>query len=50
MTDSNIDDLFIMDLKVGYFGTVVGYEVYEYTGKLGFFMEPTHHTGLLHTN
>ena len=42
-----------IDLKVGYFGTVVGYEVYEYTDNaffqrgLGFFMEPTHHTGIL---
>ena len=41
-----------IDLKVGYFGTVVGYEVYEYTDNaffqrgLGFFMEPTHHTGV----
>lgn len=42
-----------IDLKVGYFGTVVGYEVYEYTDNaffqrgLGFYMEPTHHTGVL---
>jgi len=42
-----------LDVKVGYFGTVVGYEVYEYTDNaffqrgLGFFMEPTHHTGIL---
>ena len=42
-----------LDVKVGYFGTVVGYEVYEYTDNaffqrgLGFYMEPTHHTGIL---
>jgi len=42
-----------IDLKLGYFGTVVGYEVYEYTDNaffqrgLGFYMEPTHHTGVL---
>ena len=42
-----------IDLKVGYMPTIVGYEVYEYTGNaffqrgLGFFVEPTHHTGVL---
>ena len=42
-----------LDLKVGQFGTVVGYEVYDYTGNaffqrgLGFSVEPTHHTGVL---
>ena len=42
-----------LDVKVGYFGTVVGYEVYEYTDNaffqrgLGFYMEPTHHIGIL---
>ena len=42
-----------LDLKVGYMGTVVGYEVYEYNQNaffqrgLGFAVEPTHHTGVL---
>ena len=42
-----------VDLKVGYMPTIVGYEVYEYTDNaffqrgLGFFVEPTHHTGVL---
>jgi len=42
-----------LDLKVGQFGTVVGYETYDYTNNaffqrgLGFSVEPTHHTGLL---
>ena len=42
-----------LDLKVGQMGTVVGYEVYDYTGNaffqrgLGFAVEPTHHTGVL---
>ena len=42
-----------LDLKVGQFGTVVGYEVYDYNQNaffqrgLGFSVEPTHHTGLL---
>ena len=42
-----------LDLKVGQFGTVVGYEVYEYNQNaffqrgLGFAVEPTHHTGIL---
>jgi len=42
-----------LDLKVGQFGTVVGYEVYDYNQNaffqrgLGFSVEPTHHTGVL---
>ena len=42
-----------LDLKVGQFGTVVGYEVYDYNSNaffqrgLGFAVEPTHHTGVL---
>ena len=42
-----------LDLKVGYMGTVVGYETYEYDQNaffnrgIGFAVEPTHHTGVL---
>ena len=42
-----------LDLKVGQFGTVVGYETYDYNQNaffqrgLGFSVEPTHHTGVL---
>ena len=42
-----------LDLKVGYMGTVVGYETYEYNANaffqrgLAFAEEPTHHTGVL---
>jgi hypothetical protein len=42
-----------IDFKMGVFDTVVGYEVFEsannpnYSRSYGFFLEPTHHTGLL---
>ena len=42
-----------LNLKVGYFGKLIGYEVYEYTDNaffqrgVSFFAEPTHHTGIL---
>lgn len=42
-----------LDLKVGYMGTVVGYETYEYNANaffqrgIAFAEEPTHHTGVL---
>ena len=42
-----------LNLKVGYFGKLIGYEVYEYTDNaffqrgVSFFAEPTHHTGML---
>ena len=42
-----------LDLKVGQFGTVVGYETYEYNSNaffqrgVAFSAEPTHHTGVL---
>jgi len=42
-----------LNLKVGYFGTVVGHETYNYTDNafhsrsFGFQVEPTHHTGIL---
>ena len=42
-----------LDLKVGQFGTMVGYETYDYNQNaffqrgLGFSVEPTHHTGVL---
>jgi hypothetical protein len=42
-----------LDLKAGVFDTVVGYEVFEsannpnFSRSFGYWMEPTHHTGLL---
>jgi len=42
-----------LNLKVGYFGTVVGHETYSYNDNafhsrsFGFQVEPTHHTGIL---
>jgi len=42
-----------IDFKMGVFDTIIGYEVYEagnnpnYSRSYGYFLEPTHHTGLL---
>jgi hypothetical protein len=57
LTEANIDLRLPvgngLDLKVGQFGTVVGYETYEYDSNaffqrgLAFNEEPTHHTGVL---
>ena len=54
LTEANIDLRLPvgngLDLKVGQFGTVVGYETFEYDDNvffqrgLGFSVEPTHHT------